>query len=176
MKEEIEQMEIIFKPEWFQSAYYVYVLTIEHNDKQTYYYVGQTGDRNHKSARSPFYRLMGHYNTYNFTKGTDAQLVKGLFNNNLIKQPEDKSKRVCVEEAIKSGAIKITAKYFKIADFGELEHKSCVKMVEEIELKLIQLMKKKYELFNKQSDEIKEITNKENIERAETIFNLLRVV
>ena len=121
-KKGIEQIVINFNPEWYQSAYYVHVLTIVHKTKGAYYYVGQTGDRKHVSARSPFYRLMGHFNTYNFSKSTDAQLVKGLFANNLIKEDEGQSKRVCVEEAIVNKTITIQAKYFKLNDFDSLDH------------------------------------------------------
>lgn len=175
----IEQMVINFNPDWFKSGYYVYVLKIEHKTKGIYFYIGQTGDRYHVSARSPFYRLMGHYNTYNSSKGSDAQLINGLVANNIIKPTKEKSKRVCVEEAIVNKTLAITANYFKISDFGKLDHQTCREMVEEIELKLIQTFRsKKHKLFNDDkkigsANETK--INKLNIEKAEAIFKSLSI-
>ena len=172
-------MTISFNPEWFKSAYYVYVLKIVHETKGHFFYIGQTGDRNHISARSPFYRLMGHYNTYNFSKGTDAQLVKGLFVNDLIKHTEGNSKRVCVEEAIVNKVIILTANYFKIQNFGDVDHKLTTKTVEHIELKLIGLFRAKgYNLFNDENkigDKKKLMADAEIDEKADTIFKLLKL-
>lgn len=65
---------IHLQPEWFQNGYYVYVVTIKFND-EIYYYIGMTGDRNHTVARSPFYRMSGHFST---RKSTENQIVKGI--------------------------------------------------------------------------------------------------
>lgn len=175
MSTRIVQMEINFNPEWFQSGYYVYVLKISHSSKGNFYYVGQTGDRKHVSARSPFYRLIGHFNTYNLRKGTDAQLVQGLIKKELIEIPsENKKARICVEEAIVNKSVTITANYFNISDFNKTDHVVKRKNVEEIELALINLFRTKgFNLFNN-SDKIgdsKAVTNKQNIEIAEEIFN-----
>lgn len=133
MREEIKHIEISFNSEWFQSCYSVYVLTIKHKGNE-YYYIGQTGDRKHVSARSPFYRLMGHYSPY---QGTDTQLVKGLLKHNIIHKLEGKSLRVCLEDAFYKKHITVKADYFKIIDFDELDHPYKRKLAERVEQLLI---------------------------------------
>lgn len=171
----MKPMEISFNADWFKSGYYIYILTIEHKEKGVFYYVGQTGDRKHVAARSPFYRLMGHFNTYNIKSGTDNQLVKGLIDNNLIDEPSlNKNARICVEEAIQSGTVTIKAHYYAISDFDSANHKAKRIFVEEVELALITIFKKTgAKLFNNE-DKIgdnKEITNKEAIALAAKIFS-----
>jgi hypothetical protein len=135
---EIKEMEISFNPEWFKSGYYIYVLTVVHKTKGTYYYIGQTGDRKHIAARSPFYRLTGHFSSYNLKSGTDNQLVKGLINNFLVETPsENKKARICIEEAIENKSVTITANYYAISDFDKSDHLEKRKFVEEIELALL---------------------------------------
>lgn len=135
-----DHLEINYKPEWFQSGYYVYILTIKHKTRGKYFYIGQTGDRNHSAARSPFYRLMGHFNTYNFkNKGTDAQLIKGLVNYLLITTNNGKSVRQNVEDSLANGLISITANYFKIADFTGDSHNKNRMRTEEIEISLLKM-------------------------------------
>jgi hypothetical protein len=134
MPKNLEHIPIVFNSDWFQSGYYVYVLTINHISNVTYYYVGQTGDRFHKAARSPFYRLMAHFRPY---KSTDNQLVVGLENKGLIKLEEGKSRRVCIEEAIVNKVIEVKSDYFKIDQFDTLEHQSKTKFVEAVEQEII---------------------------------------
>lgn len=151
MGEEIKHIEISFNSEWFQSCYSVYVLTITHSGNE-YFYIGQTGDRKHVSARSPFYRLMGHYSPY---QGTDTQLVMGLIKHNLIHKPEDKSLRVCLEDAFYNKHITVKADYFKIIDFDELDHPNKRKLAEKVEQLLIDHFKiKRKELFNNISESL----------------------
>jgi hypothetical protein len=146
MEKKLEHIPIVFNSDWFQSGYFVYVLTIIHKSKGTYHYVGQTGDRNHKAARSPFYRLTAHFRPY---KSTDNQLVIGLESKELIKLEEGKSKRVCIEEAIASGVLVIKSDYFKIDEFDTLEHKSKTKFVEAVEQEIINsLVNQNKMLFN----------------------------
>jgi hypothetical protein len=64
------------QPEWFQNGYYVYVVVINHREKR-YYYIGMTGDRKHLVARSPFYRMSGHFM---LSKSTQNQIIKGIKN------------------------------------------------------------------------------------------------
>lgn len=45
--------------EQFRRAYLLYVIEICHN-KDRYYYIGQTGDKNYITARPAFRRLSGH--------------------------------------------------------------------------------------------------------------------
>lgn len=146
-------MEISFNPEWFNSGYFVYVIIINHTDKGTYYYVGQTGDRKHQSARSPFYRMMGHYNTYNLGSGTDSQLIKGLINQKLITPTKEKSTRICVEEAIIDGRLQIKSQFFKLDEFNSADtfeiHREKRIFSEQVEQSIINhFIKVKRKLFN----------------------------
>lgn len=165
MSEQIKHIEISFKSEWFQSCYSVYVLTIKHKENE-YYYIGQTGDRKHLSARSPFYRLMGHYSPY---QGTDTQLVKGLLKYKLIHKPEGKSLRVCLEDAFYNKQITVKADYFKIIDFDEMEHPDKRKFVEKVEQLLIDHFRRNgKKLFNDVSESLIE---KAKDKDAMKIFN-----
>jgi hypothetical protein len=146
LENKLKHIPIVFNSEWFLSGYFVYVLTIHHKTEGTYYYVGQTGDRKHISARSPFYRLMAHFRPY---KSTDNQLVTGLVTNSLIKPTEEKSIRICIEDAIFNKAIEIKADYFIIEEFDKIEHKTRTKLVEEIEQEVIDLfLLRKKKIFN----------------------------
>jgi len=53
------EMILTLEGKHFQRQYLLYIVEITHgNDK--YYYVGQTGDNNYKTARPAFRRLAGH--------------------------------------------------------------------------------------------------------------------
>ena len=67
---------VIDGKEQFKQAYLIYIIEIDHNNSDKYYYIGQTGDRNYKSARPPFLRLAGHLSTQE--KTTENQLYKGI--------------------------------------------------------------------------------------------------
>lgn len=147
MSKEIKHTEIVFDAEWFQSGYFVYVLTIKHQTEGMFYYIGQTGDRNHEAARSPFYRLMGHYSPY---RGTDAQLVNGIFENKLVIEVEGKSKRVCLEEAFCNKTIEVKANYFNVLKFDNSDHIDKRKLVENVEqLVIANFAKENKKLFNR---------------------------
>lgn len=177
---EIKQMVISFNSEWFKSGYYIYILTIEHKTKGIFYYIGQTGDRKHVAARSPFYRLMGHFNPYNIKKGTDVQLVNGLINHNLIETPSlNINARICIEEAIESKSIKIHANYYAISDFDSTNHKAKRTFVEEVELALINNFRRTgAKLFNNEGKigDNKDVTNKEAIDVATEIFKKMSII
>jgi hypothetical protein len=66
---------IEIKPEWFRHAYYVYFVTMLGDDRRMVY-VGMTGDRKHRMARSPFYRMAGHFNQ--LSASTENQVIKGI--------------------------------------------------------------------------------------------------
>lgn len=135
-------MEIInfeFSSEWFKSAYYVYVLMVQHKTKGFFFYIGQTGDKKYTSARSPFYRLWGHFNPYNSKSGTDNQIIKGLLKYGLIIKEDKQSLRYVIDKAFENNDISFSAKYFKIFDFDNKGHKSKRLEVEMIEKHLIYL-------------------------------------
>jgi hypothetical protein len=66
---------IEIQPEWFRHAYYVYFVTLLDDDRRMVY-VGMTGDRKHRMARSPFYRMAGHFNQ--LSTSTENQIIKGI--------------------------------------------------------------------------------------------------
>ena len=68
---------IELQPEWFKMGYYVYIVVIEYKAKK-YFYVGMTGDRKYETARSPFYRMGGHFSQ--IKSSTQNQVIKGLQN------------------------------------------------------------------------------------------------
>lgn len=173
MSEEIKHIEISFNADWFESCYSVYLLTIKKNTKEIYYYIGQTGDRKHISARSPFYRLMGHYSPY---KGTDTQLVNGLIKFKLINKPEGKSLRVCLEDAFYNKHISVKADYFKIKGFDETTHADKRMLVENVEQLLIDhFLKNKKKLFNDTSSSLikKAKMDEEAVDILNKIVNVL---
>lgn len=45
----------------FKKAYLVYVVKLITENRGTFYYIGQTGDRNYATARPAFRRLAGHF-------------------------------------------------------------------------------------------------------------------
>lgn len=178
MSNNIVHIPIEFNAEWFQSGYFVYVISVKDNSKGIiHYYIGQTGDRYHQSARSPFYRLWGHYNPYNQKSGTDAQLFKGILK--LLPNNDEVSNRIKVEKAINSKEIEIKADYFKIKDFteeiGEKEHKQNRLLTENIETILIQKFNEIANILNDISkiESSKMPTNEEAIKIANEIFEKL---
>ena len=174
MNNNIVHIPIEFNAEWFQSGYFVYVISVKHDSKGTYYYIGQTGDRFHQSARSPFYRLWGHYNPYNQNSGTDAQLFKSILK--LLPKNDEVSNRIKVERAVNSKEIEIKADYFKIKDIadnvGKEEHKQNRLLTEDIETILIQKFNENANILNhkKEIGSSKIPTNVEAIKIAEEIF------
>ena len=174
MSEEIKHIEISFNAEWFQPCYSVYLLTIKKSSKEVYYYIGQTGDRKHISARSPFYRLMGHYSPY---QGTDTQLVKGLIKHKLINKAEGKSLRVCLETAFYNKHVEVKADYFKIRDFDEQTHLEKRILVEQVEQLMIDyFVKKGKTIFNNVHTNLieKAKANEEAIVISKDIIKLLK--
>lgn len=145
----MEKFEIEFCSTWYQSGYHVYVITIEHIAKGFYYYVGQTGDRNYRAARSPFYRLIQHFNPYN-KKATDAQLRNGLINFDLIESPsEQKNIRICMEEGISNKTVKIKSVFYRLSEYDGEKHIVSRKHAEAVEVALINhMLKNRLQLFN----------------------------
>ncbi|MBC6995898.1 hypothetical protein QWY85_17220 [Neolewinella lacunae] len=74
MKNAPTPVVIELQQEWFRHAYYVYFVTILDQDRRLVY-VGMTGDRKHTMARSPFYRMAGHFNQLT---STENQIIKGI--------------------------------------------------------------------------------------------------
>jgi hypothetical protein len=166
----------------FKNSYSIYIIEIEYNRINKYFYIGQTGDRNHKSARPPFFRLSGHLNTQE--KSTENQIYKGIVEQILKLDWNNKEDlRIKVNNFLINSIITMTV--FPIFDYNyEIDvnlHKSNRKIVEEIENLLIseyiikydrkKILNKKYIQKKHYSDEIKkyvdeilkEIANKNEI-------------
>ena len=111
------KLQLNYDSEWFTSRYYVYVIKIE-VAKDIYYYVGQTGDRHFIAARSPFYRLWGHFNPYNLKKGTDSQLMSSLFKRKIFRKKEGESNRLTIDRALARKDAIIKAQFYPIEDFA----------------------------------------------------------
>ena len=60
----------------FKKSYLIYIIELNHNNVNKYYYIGQTGDRNYITARPPFLRLAGHLNSQE--SSTENQIYKGI--------------------------------------------------------------------------------------------------
>jgi hypothetical protein len=45
----------------FKKSYLIYVIEINHRNNGKYFYIGQTGDRNYRTARPAFRRLAAHF-------------------------------------------------------------------------------------------------------------------
>ncbi len=136
-----EPTEIKLKPEWFKMGYYVYVVVIDYKNEK-HFYVGMTGDKAYPTARSPFYRMSGHFSLAD--SSTQNQIIKGLKNKfNIDKKMLDKA----LQE------MQITYYAWLLNEFDEDDHhghrlkRICA---EKTESALIQKMKKSYpdKVFN----------------------------
>ena len=99
---------------FFQSGYAVYVVEIAHKPTaKRYYYLGQTGDSYHTTARPPFYRMSGHFE---YGQSTQNQVFKGLCRLLNIEDNDSLKKR----EAVESFLVKSEIRYhvFRLHDFS----------------------------------------------------------
>ena len=147
------KLELNYDSTWFTSRYYVYIIKIEVTS-ETYFYVGQTGDRHFVAARSPFYRLWGHFNPYNLEKGTDSQLMRNLFQRNIFQKKEGQSNRSTIDRALAQKDAVIKAQFYPIFDFEDentqlnrKNHTDKRVFVEQIEKGVIEGLDQDY-LFN----------------------------
>lgn len=154
----VEPIIIDLNPEWFKPGYYVYIVRA-HRDEQTFYYVGMTGDRKHLVARSPFYRMGGHFTLSE--SSTQNQIIKGL---------KTIAKVVDVVSELQSWNFKYYA--YLVEDFNKdvsaEEHKRKREIAEYTEASLIDLLRgHKYTLFNK---DVRLKTDDSAKKRAQEIF------
>lgn len=171
-----KHVRIRYDSKWFEPGYYVYVIRVHHKTKGTFYYAGQTGDRNHVSARSPFYRMNGHFIPYE--SATDNQMFKGLLNKKLIKPKKDERNRVCLERAVSSGTLIIETDFFLISPIGVADHTSMRKSVEELEKAICYLLNEKgVNLLNSKfsNQGVNHNCSDDVMQRAKKIFGELRI-
>lgn len=67
--------EMKLQREWFKMGFYVYVVVLVYRGAK-YFYVGMTGDKAHSTARSPFYRMAGHFTLTE--RSTQNQIIRGI--------------------------------------------------------------------------------------------------
>ena len=60
----------------FKKSYLLYVIEIKHKGQGSFYYVGQTGDRHHLTARPAFSRLGAHFSDQG--NSTENQVYKSI--------------------------------------------------------------------------------------------------
>ena len=165
----LEHVQLKFNSSWFQTAYYVYVLTVFKANKPVFYYVGQTGDRKHITARSPFYRLTSHFRPYN---GTDSQLANEIFKSGLLQELNYENNGYGLEQAFYKKELEIKADYFKLLDFDGNNHSINRKFSEEIEQLIIRQIPED-KLVNKITK--KKIENSEAEIMAKQIIKKLKI-
>lgn len=110
--------QITIKGSDLESTYGVYIILIKDaKEKPTHYYVGQTGDAKHISARSAFYRIAAHLG---YSKSTQNQLFKGIKDH--LEIPDDAESREVrkkVEAWLKDKTLEIH--FYKTDDFEFLK-------------------------------------------------------
>jgi len=132
----LEPTIIKLEPNWFLQGYYVYIVKITYKEVN-YFYIGMTGDRKYTTARSPFFRMSGHFNLTN--SSTENQVIKGL------------RKVVNSEDNFQNELTNMDICYYsyKINDFNSQDHHNKRIQAEKIESWLIdQFKNEKLDIFN----------------------------
>ncbi|MDR1787949.1 MAG: hypothetical protein LBR16_05810 [Treponema sp.] len=170
--DKVYKIELIGK-EQFKSSYSIYIIVLNHcNDK--YFYIGQTGDRNNTSARSPFLRLAGHLDKQK--KSTQNQLYRGIiekilktqYNETNSKETYESVENILINTVLTMYTFPIYEFYYNIS---EEKHKEMVANVEEMENKIIVDLIQKFgeeHIINKKYSDTKCI-NQEFIDKAKQI-------
>ena len=128
------------KGEHFKRGYLLYVVEIKHGS-DSFYYVGQTGDRNYLTARPAFRRISGHFEDR--IKSTQNQIYKYIAENligagkNHEQYSEDIKQKV---ETFLTNS-RVIMYVYRVIDFQpDIEmnvHKSNVQKVENLERNVI---------------------------------------
>jgi hypothetical protein len=163
----------------FEKHYLIYIIQLRHQSKKTYYYVGQTGDRNYKTARPAFRRLAGHLEDQGYS--TQNQLYKAIVEQILKKNPGAKksfSNELKAEVSSYLVQSDIDMYVFPVLQFDECVdyglHRQNVVYVENVEKFLIQKMIDRLgadKILNKKKDRPASIDNAEAV--AEEILNMV---
>jgi len=159
--------------EHLKSMYSIYVIVLN-NNMEKYYYIGQTGDRKHLSARSPFYRLTGHLDKQE--SSTQNQIYKGIMEK-ILKIKYDKNTYENVENYFENLQLKMYN--FPIFEFNynatneeHTEKRQIVEVIENILLNELAKIIGKNKIINKKYSSI--ITIDENIN--EKVKNILEYI
>lgn len=168
-KQILEHVQLKFNSTWFQTGYYFYLLTLYKLNLPVFYYAGQTGDRKHTTARSPFYRLTSHLKPYN---GTDSQLANAIFKKGLLQELGYENNGYGLEQAFYKKELEVKADYFKLLDFNGLDHEQKRKFSEDVEQLIIRQIPED-KLINKITK--KKIENTEAEKLATQILKKLKI-
>lgn len=166
----------------FSQAYLIYIIEVRHPNYQTHYYVGQTGDRYHRTARPAFRRLSGHLSDQG--SSTENQLYKAI----MVKilrldipskgrfEAELKSK---VTHFLQESTIEMHA--FPLKKFHEdctpEYHKKNREFIEEVENEVIQRIISEFgesKILNKRSFNTKE--SPKHIDVVDEIFSTIELI
>jgi len=169
----------------FKKSYLLYVVEIENKEKGSYFYVGQTGDRHHLTARPAFRRLAAHLSDQG--SSTENRVYRGIAVK-ILKQDSAKDKgafspeiKHLVSEFLTNSKIKMHV--FPIQDFlegisGE-DHKIHRDSVENIESNVISGIirlfgeEKVLNKINKKSKD-KKVGDDKEIQKAEEIIEEIK--
>lgn len=130
---------IKIEPQWFEMGYYVYIVNIKHKGR-SYNYIGATGSKRCEIARSPFYRMSGHFSMRDDSQ--ENQVKKYLMSELKIENDFDFQKEL----------LKMDIRYYmyKIDDFDKKDHVAKREKAEKIESWIIkEFREKKLHVFNK---------------------------
>ena len=151
----------------FKKSYLIYIIELNHNNENKYYYIGQTGDRNYITARPPFLRLAGHLNSQK--SSTENQIYKGIAEK-ILKLNWNKKDEL--KEKVNDFLIHtiITMSIFSIMDFDnnidKKGHEENRIKTEEIENELILKFIEKYgndNIINKKYNKKRNCSDENNI-------------
>lgn len=172
----MDSYKITIEGRQFKKCYLVYVIRITNSEHGDYYYIGQTGDGHHLTARPPFRRLAGHLDDQK--SSTQNQIYKGIIEKILglevspNKPYNDKTKNQVSDFLVRST---IEMEAFNLIDFehgiDKEDHRDNVRLVKDIEKSLIQLTANKVGLervINKSFPQPS--SDEKNIYTAEKIF------
>ncbi len=141
--------KIPIKGEQFQKAYLVYIVKVTRTEKGSFYYVGQTGDRNHKTARPAFRRLAAHLCDQGHS--TENQIYRALAQKVLRHDVKEKKKfednvKIEMSDFLMQSEIELFAYAIKTYNKAPSthDHHCDRKYVELIEKDIINYFREKY--------------------------------
>lgn len=143
----MESFKIEIEGQQFTSNYLVYVVIINSSEYGKLYYVGQTGDRNHLTARPAFRRLAAHFDdqgrsTQNQIYRAIAVQILGIKDAKSNKIVFDKDTKIKVASMLSKSKIQMNV--FPVAKFEnettKEEHDINRKFSEKIEDELMSYM------------------------------------
>lgn len=124
-------------------AYLVYIVEVSHDQKGSYFYVGQTGDRASITARSAIGRLSEHFNR---KQSSNNQVYNQLSQKIRFSSSDKELKPSTIDEFLENSRIimhtYVTNSFYE--GISKSEHDQNRQFVEMVEMYLIQLMRKIY--------------------------------